>query len=158
MAVLKQSLSGYKNIYYITEILDKPVVNRLISLCDVMVSLHRSEGFGLVMAEAMLLGTVCIATDWSSNTEFMNSDVACMVGCRMVPVQGSTDIYPEGSAWADADIEEASYYMKKLASDQRYYKNLSKNALVYANDKLGREATSKLLIDVLKDIESKLNE
>ena len=51
---------------------------------DVYVSLHRSEGFGLVMAESMYVGTPVIATDWSGNTEFMNSDTACMVGYDMI--------------------------------------------------------------------------
>ena len=71
------------NIYYMCGHLNKTEVNSLIADVDVYVSLHRSEGFGLVMAEAMYVGTPVIATNWSGNTEFMNSDTACMVGYDM---------------------------------------------------------------------------
>ena len=59
--------------------INKTEVNSLLKDVDVYVSLHRSEGFGLVMAEAMYLGTPVIATAWSGNTEFMNDHTACMV-------------------------------------------------------------------------------
>ena len=54
-----------------TDRLERKQLNSLIRLCDVFLSLHRSEGFGLVMAEAMNLGTAAVATGWSANTEFM---------------------------------------------------------------------------------------
>lgn len=62
LEVLREQTKGYQNVYLIAEVLDKPKVNSLIAAVDVFVSLHRAEGFGLVMAEAMLLDTVCVAT------------------------------------------------------------------------------------------------
>ena len=63
---IRTKLDGYDNIYFICETLSKTAVNSLTACVDVFVSLHRAEGFGLVMAEAMLLGTPVIATNCTS--------------------------------------------------------------------------------------------
>lgn len=136
VALIREQLREYKNVFFITEILNKKQVNSLIADVDVFVSLHRAEGFGLVMAEAMLLETVCIATNWSSNTEFMNSDVACMVDYKMVPVNTKDNIYPDGNMWADADIDQAAEYMWKLYEDEVYYTCFKEKAKEYINQKL----------------------
>ncbi len=85
--LLKGMLKDYENIYYITKVMSKVKVNSLIKAADVFVSLHRAEGFGLVMAEAMLNDTPVIATNWSSNTEFMNEKVACMVDYKFTELE-----------------------------------------------------------------------
>ena len=95
--------------------------NSLIAAVDVFVSLHRAEGFGLVMAEAMLLDTVCVATDWSSNTEFMDADSACMVSFQKVEIQETSGNYKKGCRWAEPDVEEAAGYMRRLYEDPAYY-------------------------------------
>ena len=123
----------------------------LIADVDVFVSLHRAEGFGLVMAEAMLLDTVCIATNWSSNTEFMNSDVACMVDYKMIPVKTKDNIYPDGNMWADADIEQTAEYMCRLFKDKIYYETLKINARKYIDKKLN-------LTSVVMTMENRLRE
>lgn len=149
--LIKEQLSGYDNVYFITEVLDKVQVNSLIADVDVFVSLHRAEGFGLVMAEAMLLDTVCIATNWSSNTEFMNSDVACMVDYKMVPVKTKDNIYPDGNMWADADIEQTAEYMCRLFKDKIYYETLKINARKYIDKKQN-------LTSVVMTMENRLRE
>ena len=136
---LKESLGEYTNIYYITEIMDKVVVNSLIRSVDVFVSLHRAEGFGLVMAEAMLNGTPCIATNWSSNTEFMNDEVACMVDYEFITLKKTTPPYNKGARWADANINTAAEYMTRLVEDEAYYKELSDKGKAYVEEKLGME-------------------
>ena len=93
MEHLNRMLNGCRNVYFITDTLTKIEVNSLIQKADVFVSLHRAEGFGLVMAEAMIVGTPVIATNWSSNTEFMNSDVACMVDCNFVSLEKDSPPY-----------------------------------------------------------------
>ena len=55
-----------------------------MAACDCFVSLHRSEGFGLAMAEAMALGKPVIATNWSGNTDFMNPHNAACIDFRLV--------------------------------------------------------------------------
>lgn len=140
---INQELEGYHNIYLIKETLSRDKVNSLIQNVDVVVSLHRAEGFGLVMAEAMLLGTPTIATNWSSNTEFMNSDVACMVDYRLVTIEKDLPPFKAGNRWAEPDIHQAADYMKKLYEDKEYYQKISSAAKAYAEQKFGKEEVSR---------------
>lgn len=119
---LQQDLTGYHNVYFITEVLDKERVNGLIHNVDVFISLHRAEGFGLVMAEAMLLGIPCVATNWSSNTEFMTEDSACMVKYDLIKNKKTEGLYKKGCIWADPNIDDAAFYIRKLKEDREYYK------------------------------------
>lgn len=133
---IKMQLKGYKNIYFFVENMQKIEVNGLINCADVFVSLHRAEGFGLVMAEAMLLGVPVIATNWSSNVEFMNPDVACMVEAELVELKEDYGPFKKGNRWAEPDIEQASGYMVRLFEDGEYYNQLKNNAEKYLQEKL----------------------
>ena len=154
---VKKLLDGYKNVYFITDILEKKAVNSLIKDVDVFVSLHRAEGFGLVMAEAMLNNTVCIATNWSSNTEFMNSDVACMVNFSFVTLDKDIPPYKKGAKWADANIDEAASFMKRLRDDKEYYNNLSVKAKEYIENKLSADRVSGLIKKRISEIRETIN-
>lgn len=117
-----QELMGDESSYtLITGTIAKTRLNTLIKLCDVFVSLHRSEGFGLVMAEAMALGRPVIATNWSANVDFMPEDVACMVDYDLVPVNNAYQWGEEGQRWADAHVDQAAQYLRRLADDPAYY-------------------------------------
>lgn len=149
---LKAQLEGYDNVYYISRTMDKVQVNSLIRCADVFVSLHRAEGFGLVMAEAMLNNTPCIATDWSSNTEFMNNDVACMVDYTFTTLKKTSPPYKKGSRWADANVDTAAAYMKRLATDREYYEELSRKGYEYIRQKLGMEQAVKSIRERISKI------
>lgn len=150
--ILRNALDGYRNVYYITETLAKVQVNSLTKACDAFISLHRAEGFGLVMAEAMLVGTPNIATNWSSNTEFMNNDVACMVDYTFKTLDCDCPPYKKGAVWADADLDMAAVYMKRLVKDRAYYERLQENAVSYAREKLGRTAAVSLMCQRIQEI------
>lgn len=139
MEHLNHMLAGCQNVYFITNTLTKVEVNSLIGQADVFVSLHRAEGFGLVMAEAMIAGTPVIATNWSSNTEFMNSNVACMVDCDFVSLKKDSPPYKKGSVWAEPDIDMAARYMRKLYRDPEFYNKLKREARAYILEKLSME-------------------
>ena len=64
----------------------------LIASCDVYVSLHRSEGFGLTMAEAMAAGTPVIATAYSGNLDFMDETNSFLAPYRLAPVSDPRSI------------------------------------------------------------------
>lgn len=99
------------------EVIDRAHVNALQRVCDAYVSLHRAEGLGLGLAECMAMGKPVIATNWSGNLEFMDQDVACLVGYRLVPVREGEYPHPEGAQWAEADVEDAARAMRRLADD-----------------------------------------
>lgn len=149
---IRSVLDGYTNVYLIEETLSRDEVNSLTKCVDVVVSLHRAEGFGLVLAEAMLLGTPTVATNWSSNTEFMNENVACMVDYELITIEKDMPPFKAGNRWADANLDQAAEYMKKLYEDKEYYEMIRKNAKEYAEEKLGMDQAAGRMRERLKEI------
>ena len=138
---LRKELEGY-NTYFIDSRLSKVEVNSLVRDVDVYVSLHRAEGYGLVLAEAMLLGTPTIATNYSANIEFQNKENSCLVDYKLIKV--GKDIYPykKDYLWADPDITQASGYMRDL------YGTYIKNNKVHSDNHINSENES---INILKN-------
>lgn len=134
-----------ENVYIIKGTSGKEEMNSLIECVDAYVSLHRAEGFGLVMAEAMYLGTPTIATNWSGNVEFMNPDVACMVDAKLIELDRDLDPFKKGYKWADANVNQAAAYMKKLVYDKAYYNRIKDNAYAYAREHISYGNVSKLV-------------
>ena len=152
MQVINDALSGYPCVYIISDVLEKKQVNALIACSDVYVSLHRSEGFGLVPAEAMLLGTPVIATNWSANTEFMNSETACMVDYGFITIKKDHGPYEAGNRWADPDIRQAAGYMRKLYDDKEFYQRIAINAKSHITEKLSTERAARLIQNRIAEI------
>ncbi|WP_318249372.1 glycosyltransferase family 4 protein [Paenibacillus sp. alder61] len=128
---IRKMAKGYQNIHILDNTISRNDVNALISLADCFVSLHRSEGFGLVMAEAMYLGKPVIGTSWSSNTDFMNQRNSCLVDYKLVPLKKDFGPYKAYQKWADPDIEHASRYMIKLVNDPAFYLEVATNGERY---------------------------
>lgn len=125
---INNELTGYINIYLIQNTMSKTEVNSLIKSCNVFVSLHRAEGFGLVIAESMYVGTPVIATDWSANTDFMDKTNSCPVKYTLKEIGEDHFLYKAYQKWAEPDISDAAFYMKKLHEDKQYYSTLKSNA------------------------------
>lgn len=83
-------------------------------LCDAYISLHRSEGFGLNIAECMMLGKPVIATDYSGNTDFLSDKVGYPVPYNLVPVKSGEYPEAEGQVWADPDIGYAAASLRHV--------------------------------------------
>lgn len=121
MAHLRRLMDGYENVYILTDSYSKEEFNSLIKCADAHISLHRSEGFGLVMAEAMFLGTPTVATNWSANAEFMSEDACCMVPVKIIEIEKETPPYHKGNHWADPDVHVAAEYIRRLHEDKDFY-------------------------------------
>lgn len=91
-------------------------VNSLIQCCDCLVSLHRSEGFGLTLAEAMYLKKPVIGTAYSGNMDFMRHDNSFLVGYDLVTVPAGCDPYDEGTMWAAPRLSEAIEQMRVVVN------------------------------------------
>ena len=129
----------------ISEQLPKPRLNALISCCDVFISLHRSEGFGLVIAEAMSLGVPVVATGWSANTEFMAEDCTCRTKYKLIPL-GENYMYGDKSdRWADPDIEDAANKLRLLYSDPVLRNEMAAKAQSYINNEYSIQRTAELI-------------
>lgn len=91
---------------------------------DCYVSLHRAEGFGLGMAESMFLGKPVIATAYSGNMEFMNRDNSCLVNYKLVPLADGEYPYWQGQHWAEANVDDAAQFMRRVVEDREYARRI----------------------------------
>ncbi len=107
-------------------------VMALTASCDVYVSLHRAEGLGLGMLEAMALGKPVIATAWSGNMSFMDLSSACLVRSRLVALSQDYrycgEPMPPGTVWAEPIQEDAVAYMRLLHQDAGFRASLGRRA------------------------------
>lgn len=121
-APLVAAAAGHPGIHVVDRDLDYATALSLAASCDVCVSLHRSEGLGLGMLEAMTLGKPVIATAWSGNMDFTTAAASCLVGFDLVPVRGrhpayAPDIAGPGQVWAEPREAEAVGWMRDLAAN-----------------------------------------
>lgn len=91
--------------------------NALIRALDCYVSLHRSEGFGLTIAEAMLLGTPVVATDYGGSRDFVTPFNALLVDARPVAIGPGHDPYPAAGEWAQPDLDHAAAQLRAARAD-----------------------------------------
>jgi len=103
----------------------------LLNQIDCYVSLHRSEGFGLGLAEAMLLGKPVIATGFSGNLEFMKPTNSFLVSYDLVPIQNGDYSDCDGQKWAEPDIAMASKFMKSIFQNKQLREEVGKSARDY---------------------------
>lgn len=100
--------------------LDDKGIKSLVALCDTFVSLHRSEGFGRGLAEAMYYGKPVIGTAYSGNLDFMTADNSCLVDYRLIGLNEGDYPFWQGQHWADADVAQAARYMQRLVTEPGY--------------------------------------
>jgi glycosyltransferase involved in cell wall biosynthesis len=114
---LRAAIAGADNIRLETRLLPAADSHALTACADVVLSLHRSEGFGLVPAEAMLLGRTVVATDWSGTTDFLDAGSGVPVPYRLVPARDPRGVFEApGALWAEADVDAAAAALKALAA------------------------------------------
>ncbi len=101
----------------------------LMASVDCYVSLHRAEGFGLGMAEAMACGKAVIATPWSGNADFTRADNALLVDYELVPLARDLGPYAKGQAWAEPDIGSAARAMRDVAASPQLRARLRERGL-----------------------------
>jgi glycosyltransferase involved in cell wall biosynthesis len=99
-------------------------VVRLIAACDAYVSLHRSEGLGLTLIEALMIGNPVVATRYSGVTDFLEGPGAFPVAFTLRPLRRDHGPYPRGNTWAEPDVEDAARQMRaayeaRMARDGR---------------------------------------
>ena len=129
IAELRASLKGYEGVRFLERTLSRDEVDALIKACDALVSLHRSEGFGLTLAEAMSFGKPVVATNWSANTEFMDEGNSCPVNYRLANLNIDHGHYEAaGQRWADPDLDHAASLMRRLVEDREYRESISRRA------------------------------
>jgi glycosyltransferase involved in cell wall biosynthesis len=112
-----RAAAGHRHIVVRDEYLEPPDKDRLVASCDCYVSLHRSEGFGMTMAEAMFLGKPVIATGYSGNLDYMTPENSWLVDYRLTEIGPGADPYMPGARWADPNVEHAAALMRAVVED-----------------------------------------
>jgi hypothetical protein len=108
-----------KRIFVLTETMDRPDVLGLIDCCDSYVSLHRAEGFGRTIAEAILLNKKIIATNYSGNSDYMNLEGCDSVSYSLINISAREYQWSGvDMKWADPNIYESSKYMLNNRKDR----------------------------------------
>lgn len=118
VAAIRALIAGDPRIVQMDRFLSRDEAYGLTSVCDAYVSLHRAEGLGLGLAEAMYLGKPVVGTAYSGNLEFMHEGNSALVGYRMVPVNAGEYLYDDPRfVWAEADVDDAARHLRRLADD-----------------------------------------
>ena len=117
-AALQDALRDLPGAILLSETLSRADVYLLESACDCFVSLHRSEGFGLAVAECMALGKPVLSTNWSATAEFVHAGNGCPVDYTLTTLARSHGPYSKGQVWAEPDVGHAADWLRRLAADR----------------------------------------
>lgn len=115
---VRLAAAGRSDIVVVDRMLSRADQSALIARADVLLSLHRSEGLGLHLVEAMWLGTPTIATRYSGNLAFMDDDNSLLVDAVLVPVERTEGFFPPEARWADPDLDQAAEHLRRLLADE----------------------------------------
>lgn len=128
-ADLQSAIGDDETIELVDEALSDHERWTLLKSVDSVISLHRSEGFGLVIAEAMALGKPVICTGWSGNMDFTTTETAALVDYKLVGCEDSYGIYAgHQTTWAQPNFEDAVSKITRVAEDQHYRTRISSAA------------------------------
>jgi glycosyltransferase involved in cell wall biosynthesis len=132
--------------------LGRSELDGLFNVCDAYVSLHRSEGFGLTIAEAMSLGKPVIATAYSGNTDFMNVTNSYPVEYHLVELEKDHGPYRKGNWWADPDLDHAAAQMRRVFENRDEAVRRGVRAAADMKRWYGSEAMARRMIERLNVI------
>lgn len=119
MLELERAAGDVPTIEFVSETLTPTQIDELYDCADVLVSLHRSEGFGLTIAEAMLRGIPVVATDWSGSTDFFDARFGIPVRFELVPARDPQGTYDHPAMqWAEPDVNATADALIQLRRDR----------------------------------------
>ena len=141
-AALKALAKGDPRIRWVEALLPQSQLDALYDQADAVVSLHRAEGFGLTLAEAMAQAIPVIATGYSGNLDFMPPGSAELIPWTLQTIQRSRGDYRAGAAWAEPDLTSAADAMRRLALDPEAAHQLGRRGQAIAQERLSQERLS----------------
>lgn len=146
-----------KRIVVRDDVIDRAHMGALQRCCDAYVSLHRAEGFGLGLAEAMFLGKPVIGTAWSGNVDFMDDGNSCLVDYDLVPVLDGQYSSSGGQRWAAADTAVAASCMRRIAGDPEFARSMGQRAAMDIRRSNSPVAAAKIIADRLRSLQQTSN-
>ncbi|NHN88771.1 glycosyltransferase [Acetobacter sp. LMG 1627] len=140
MGRLREAIAGVSNIRIEERLFPTADSHALTRCADIVLSLHRSEGFGLVPAEAMQLGRTVVATDWSATAEFLDGECGLPVPYRLVPARDPRGVFEaKGAVWAEADLGGAVQALQRAAGDEALRRQLGEKAAAVVRERFSGE-------------------
>ncbi|HEY6757907.1 MAG TPA: glycosyltransferase [Baekduia sp.] len=115
---LRYAIGDRKDIVMVDGALPSDRLAALFAAVDSYVSLHRAEGFGLTLAEAMVLGKPVVATGYSSNIDFMNANNSYLVDYTLTEVGPEAEHYPANGTWAEPSVDHAAALLREIWEDR----------------------------------------
>lgn len=146
LRVLLNAAASDRRILIRDDIIGRSDMQALQRCVDAYVSLHRSEGFGLGLAECMRLGKPVIATAWSGNMEYMTRDNSCLVDYQLIPVNEGDYVHHAGQRWADPCVDQAAAYMSRLVEDREFAVGIGERAAADISEKLSPHLAAQRII------------
>jgi len=144
-----RSAANLAHVTIIDELYTTEQTLALIDACDCYVSLHRSEGLGLTMAEAMLLAKPVIATGYSGNMEFMNNANSLLVDYELVRLDQPLPPYSAGSLWADPSLDHAARLMRHVYENRSWARSLGAKASNDLQERFSTEVCGRRIAELL---------
>lgn len=154
LAILSEIIRG-TNVILLDRLLTRPQAYGLIAMADCFVSLHRSEGFGLGLAEAMLLGKPVIATGYSGNLDFMTRENSLLVDYEMTEIKEDRPIYTRGNVWADPSVAHAAALMRDVYEHREDAHARARRAQPQIQEQLSLEAAGRRMRSRLEQIDAR---
>lgn len=146
MGAVRAATRDLPNIRVIDEVWSDATLRALLARTDILLSLHRAEGFGLVPAEAMLRGIAVVATGWSGTRDFMDEDSAALIEYRLAPVPADDNVYHlENAVWAEPYIAHAVEWLRRLADEPALRADLAARGQAHARAALGVDSLAAAL-------------
>lgn len=141
-----EAAAGATNIVIDDRTFDRAQVVAFLRQGDAFLSLHRSEGFGLGIAEAMRVGLPAVVTNWSGNVDFCDDGNSMLVPVRLIPASDPQGEYDHiDQLWADPDLEVAAAHLRRLRNDPNLRERLARTARDDVLRQLGPEAYARAL-------------
>lgn len=139
-------------VHIVDRVLAEAEMKRLYAACDGLISLHRSEGFGLTIAEAMARGMAVIATDYSGSTDFLDAEVGVPIPYVMTDIPPGAYPHATGLHWAEPDIYAAAQALVLLSSDAELRGQLGEAARARVADQLSLDRVGRAMAARIDDI------
>ena len=153
---LQSFLQRCPNVRLITDIMAHHDLYRLINAADVYVSPHRSEGFGLTVAEAMFYRKAVIATDFGGTQALVLDTTGLKLNCGLVEIPEDVGPYAKGNVWADPSVEHLRELMQLVTGDSALRNRLGKAAREHVTTHFSPEHIGKLARNRLQTIAATL--
>ncbi len=126
-------------IHILDRTLHRHEVFALTASCDAFVSLHRSEGFGRNLTEAMLYGRPVISTGYSGSNEFINDDTAIPIQYSLTPVGEGTYPHGDGQFWAQPDVDHAAWAMRRVKEDSDWRERIARSGQKFVSENFNKK-------------------